>query len=116
MDHPEHDKPAAAARRVELADFRDDVAGYLRRVRDGASFLITSDNEVAAELRPPPSEVKVRPEPTAAKPEPLPEAPRGLFGSMRGKIWMADGWDTWPEGFIEEMTEGPIVPPENKAE
>jgi hypothetical protein len=35
---------------------------------------------------------------------------------MRGKIWMADDFDTWPEGFIEEMVDGPIFPPEDKGE
>ena len=101
MDHPEHDKPSAATRRVEMADFRDDVAGYLRAARQGASFLIVSEDEVVAELRPPS-------EPPAPKP------PRSLLGAMRGKIWMADDWDTWPEGFIEAMVDGPIFPDEDK--
>lgn len=116
MDHPEHDKPSAATRGVEMADFRDDVAGYLRQARQGASFLITWDSEAVAELRPPSPEAKAKPEPTAATPEPAPEPSRRLVGSMRGKIWMADDWNTWPEGFIEEMTEGPIFPPETKGE
>lgn len=109
MDHPEHDKPSAATRRVEMADFRDDVAGYLRQVREGASFVITADGAVMAELRP-----SAEAEPTTATPEPTSESPRCLIGSMRGEIWMADDWDTWPEGFIEEMTEGPIFPPKDK--
>ena len=99
MDHPEHDKPPMAARRVEMADFRDDVAGYLRQTRQGASFLITWDNEVVAELRP------------SSAPSNL--APREP-GRMRGKIWMADDFDTWPEGFIEAMVNGPIFPDEGK--
>lgn len=99
MDHPEHDKPSAATRRVEMADFRDDVAGYLRQVREGASFVITWDDEVVAELHPP------SPPPKLAPREP---------GRMRGKIWMADDFDTWPEGFIDEMVNGPIFPPEDK--
>ena len=107
MDHPEQDKPSTA-RRVGVADFRDDVAGYLRQVRDGASFVITADGAAVAELRPRPSEAHAKPEPIAATPEPASESPRGLVGSMRGKVWMADEWDTWPEGFVEEMTEGPI--------
>ena len=116
MDHPEHDKPSVAARRVEMVEFRDDVAGYLRRVREGASFVITADGAAVAELRPAPSEAHAKPEPIAETPEPASEAPRSLVGAMRGQIWMADDWDTWPEGFIEEMTEGPIFPPENKGE
>ena len=85
--------------RVEARAFQDDMAEYLRRARQGASFLIVSDGEVVAELRPPPSP------PTLALREP---------GRMRGKIWMADDWDTWPEGFIEAMVDGPIFPDEDK--
>ena len=87
--------------RVEARAFQDDMAEYLRRARQGASFLIVSDGEVVAELRPPP-------EPPAPKP------PRRLAGAMRGKIWMADDFDTWPEGFIEAMVDGPIFPDEDK--
>lgn len=108
LDHPELDKPSAA-HRVEITEFRVDLAGYLRQARQGASFLVTSNDEVLAELRLPSPEAKAGTEPTAATPEPLPEAPRGLSSSMRGRVWMADDWDTWPEGFIEEMTEGPIL-------
>jgi len=100
LDHPEQDKPPAI-RRVEMADFRDDVVGHLRQVRQGASFLIVWDSEVVAELRPPPG-------PPPSKP------PRRLAGAMRGKIWMADDWDTWPDGFIEAMVDGPIFPDEDK--
>ena len=110
MDHPEHDQPSAATRRVEMADFRDDVAGYLRQARQGASSVITADGKAMGELRPPATEA----EPTTATPVPTSESPRRLIGSMRGEIWMADDWDTWPEGFIEEMTEGHIFPPEDK--
>jgi len=99
LDHPEQDP--SAARRIEMADFRDDVAGYLRQVRQGASFLIVWDDEVVAELHPPPG-------PPPSKP------PRRLAGAMRGKIWMADDWDTWPDGFIEAMVDGPIFPDEDK--
>jgi len=28
------------------------------------------------------------------------------FGSLKGKIWIADDFDTWPEGFIESLTQG----------
>ena len=114
MDQPEYDKPLAA-RRVELADFRDDVAGYLRQVREGASFVITADGAAVAELRPAAETPNMEAE-TEAKPDLAPEQPRRLVGSMRGQIWMADDWDTWPEGFIEEMMENPIFPPENKGE
>ncbi len=99
MDHPEHEKQGAA-RRVEVAEFRNNMADFLRQARQGASFLITSGGEVMAGLHPPPP----------MKP------PRRLVGAMRGKIWMADDFDTWPEGFVEAMEEGKIVPAEEKGE
>ena len=92
MDHPEHDKPSAATRRVEMADFRDDVAGYLRQVREGASFVITADGAAMAELRP-----VVGPEAEAAPTRP------SLIGAMAGQIWMADDFDTWPEDILDAM-------------
>ncbi len=99
MDHPEHGKPSMTVRWVEMADFRDDVAGYFRQGREGGAFLITWDNEVVAKLHPP------SPPPKLAPREP---------GRMRGKIWMADDFDTWPEGFIEAMVDGPIFPERDK--
>ena len=91
MDHPEHDTPSTAIRRVEMADFRDDVAGYLRQVREGASFVITADGAAVAELRP-----------TPAEPEVAPTRP-SLIGAMAGQIWMADDFDTWPEDILDAM-------------
>ncbi len=80
--------------RVGIREFRGNMTDYLRQVRDGASFLITSRDEVVAELHPPSS----------------PKPPRRLLGAMRGQIWMADDFDAWPDGFIEAMGEGDIVP------
>lgn len=80
--------------RVGVREFRGNMTGYLRQVRDGASFLITLRDEVVAELHPPSS----------------PKPPRRLVGAMRGQIWMADDFDTWPEGFIEAMEEGNVFP------
>ena len=84
---------AAPFLRIDAQDFRGNMTESLRRARQGASFLITSDGEVAA-----------------------PKQPRRLVGAMRGQIWMADDFDTWPEGFIEEVTEGAILPPQDRGE
>ena len=92
---------SAAPLRVDVQEFQDDLAGYLRQARESVSFLIVWDDEVVAELRPPPTLPKLAPR------EP---------GRMRGKIWMADDFDTWPEGFIEAMVDGPIFPPGDKGE
>ena len=91
MDHPEQHKPSAA-RRVEMADFRDDVAGYLCLVREGASFVITADGAAVAELRP-----AAEPEAEAAPPRP------SLIGAMAGQIWIAEDFDTWPEDILDAM-------------
>lgn len=85
--------------RVGIREFRGNMTDYLRQVREGASFLITSRDEVVAELRPPS----------------LPKPPRRLLGAMRGQIWMADDFDAWPDGFIEAMGEGEIFPAEKPA-
>jgi antitoxin (DNA-binding transcriptional repressor) of toxin-antitoxin stability system len=37
-----------------------------------------------------------------------PRKKRGLIGSMRGKIWMADDFDEIPEGFEDYMPERPV--------
>jgi prevent-host-death family protein len=31
---------------------------------------------------------------------------KGMFGIAKGKTGIADDFDTWPEGFIESLTEG----------
>ncbi len=87
MDHPEYDKPAA--RRVEAREFREDMAEFLYQAEEGASFLITSYDKVVAELHPP-----------------SPPKPRErLIGAMRGQIWMAPDFDTWPDDILD-LTEG----------
>lgn len=92
MSQATQDKDAPPVR-VGIREFRGNMTDYLRQVRDGASFLITSRDEVVAELHPPSS----------------PKPPRRLLGAMRGQIWMADDFDAWPDGFIEAMGEGDIV-------
>ncbi len=83
-----------------MAVFREDIAGFLLQTQQGASFLIVSQDEVVAELHPP------------SLPKSAPREP----GRLRGKIWMADDFDTWPEGFIDEMVDGEIFPLEGKGE
>jgi len=75
-----------------MADFRDDMAGYLHQVREGASFVITADGAAMAELRPV----------TGPETEATPTRP-SLIGAMAGQIWMADDFDTWPEDILDAM-------------
>lgn len=73
--------------RVGVREFRGNMTGFLRQARQGASFLITSHDEVVAELHPPST----------------PKPPRRLVGAMRGQIWMAPDFDTWPDDILDAM-------------
>jgi antitoxin (DNA-binding transcriptional repressor) of toxin-antitoxin stability system len=73
--------------RVGVRELRGNLTGYLRRVRQGGSFLVTSHDQVLAELRPPP---------------PL-ERPRRRPGALRGRIRMAPDFDTLPPQVLAAM-------------
>ncbi len=79
------DREVSSPRRVGVREFRANLTGYLQQVRQGASFLITSHDEVVAEIRPP------------AMARRLPRRP----GALRGKIWMAPDFDEWPEDLLD---------------
>jgi antitoxin (DNA-binding transcriptional repressor) of toxin-antitoxin stability system len=70
--------------RVGVRELRENMTGFLRMVRQGASFLITSlitsHDRVVAGLRPPPQS------------QLSPRQP----GALRGKIRMAPEFDTLP--------------------
>ncbi|HKM61316.1 MAG TPA: prevent-host-death protein [Acidisphaera sp.] len=83
--NPDRDVPSP--RRVGVREFRGNLTGYLQQVRQGASFLITSHDEVVAEIRPP------------ATAQPIARQP----GALRGKIWMAPDFDEWPEDILDAM-------------
>jgi antitoxin (DNA-binding transcriptional repressor) of toxin-antitoxin stability system len=73
--------------RVGVRELRGNLTAYLRQAQQGASILVTSHDQVIAELRPPPPE----------------QRPRRVLGSMRGKIRVAPDFDEWPPGFIDMM-------------
>lgn len=81
---------AAGPERVGVRDLRGNLTGYLRRVRLGDSFLITSHDQVLAEMRPPP----------------LSERPRRRPGALRGRIRMAPDFDTLPPDVLAAMEGG----------
>ncbi|MEG9505386.1 MAG: prevent-host-death protein, partial [Methylorubrum extorquens] len=64
---------APEPQRLGVREFRGNMAGFLRQVREGRSFLIMSRDEVLAELRPPAT----------------PPRPARQPGALRGKIRMA---------------------------
>jgi antitoxin (DNA-binding transcriptional repressor) of toxin-antitoxin stability system len=83
----EPDQEKTPPRRVGVREFRADLTGFLRQVRHGTSFLITSRDQVLAELRPPPKA----------------ERPRRRPGALRGKIRMASDFDALPPDVLAAM-------------
>lgn len=68
-------------RKVGVRELRANLSALLREARQGRSFQIVSRGEVVAQLGPPAGEKK---------------QPR-VGGALRGKIWIADDFDEWPE-------------------
>ncbi len=75
------------SRRIGVREFRGDLTGFLRQVSHGTSFLITSRDQVVAELRPPP----------------VTQRPRRRPGGLRGKIRMAPDFDMLPPDMLAAM-------------
>ena len=74
-------------KRIGVREFRANLPSLLRQARQGATFLITSHNEVIAEIRPPS----------------VANRPRRQPGALRGKIRMAPDFDTLPPEFLAAM-------------
>ena len=74
-------------RRVGVREFRADLTGFLRQARQGCTFLITSHDQVLAEVRPPPAA----------------DRPRRRPGALRGKIRMAPDFDILPAEVLAAM-------------
>jgi antitoxin (DNA-binding transcriptional repressor) of toxin-antitoxin stability system len=87
MAPPKLDEKRAEPQRVGVREFRGDLSGFLRRARQGSSFLVMSRDQVVAELRPPPPA----------------ELPRRRPGALRGKIQMAPDFDLLPADVLEAM-------------
>jgi antitoxin (DNA-binding transcriptional repressor) of toxin-antitoxin stability system len=89
MPGPEqNDRPPP--RRLGVREFRGNMAGFLRQARQGSSFIITSHDEVLAEIHPPSA---------LARP---PRQP----GALRGKIRMAPDFDRLPADVLAAMEDG----------
>ncbi len=77
---PESDHNKKTPQRVGVREFRGNFTGFLRQAQHGQSFLVTSHDQVVAELRPPPKA----------------ERPLRQPGALRNKIRMAADFDTLP--------------------
>ena len=86
MDQPQQ-AHTEAPRRVGGREFRGNMTEFLRQAKKGKSFIITSHNEVVAELRPPSP----------------PGLSRRLPGALRGKIIMAPDFDMLPDDILDAM-------------
>lgn len=87
MAEPEQDKKVSPPRRLGVREFRANMTGFLRQARRGSSFLVTSHDEVLAEIHPPSKAVRPRRQP----------------GVLRGKIRLAPDFDVLPPDVLAAM-------------
>ena len=73
--------------RVGVRELRGNLTHYLRSAAQGAAILVTSHDAVTAEIHQPRAE-RLRPR------QP---------GALKGKIWMADGFDELPVDVLAAM-------------
>lgn len=83
--------------RIGVRELRGKLSDYLRQAKSGARFLILSRGKAVAELGAP-----------AQEETPAPQ--RRQAGALRGQIWIADDFDEWPAGFVDQMESGPLEP------
>ena len=82
--------PPRPPQKVGVREFRGNLLGYMRQVRQGASFLVTSRGEVVAVVQPPRA----------------PPPPRRQPGTLQGKIRMAPDFDTLPDDILSVIENG----------
>lgn len=75
------------AKRIGVREFRGNFSGFMRQVRHGSSFVVTSRDEVVAIIQPP---------------QP-PSRPQRQPGTLRGKIRMTPDFDTLPTDLLGAM-------------
>ena len=90
MAEPRQDEQTPPPLRVGVRELRGNLTGFLRQARQGASFLVTSHDQVLAEIRPPSRA----------------ERPRRRPGALRGRIRMAPDFDTLSPDVLAGMEGG----------
>lgn len=75
--------------RVGVRELRQNLTRYLRQAREGTPILVTSRDDVIAEIRPP---------------SPAARSPRRP-GALRGQIRMAADFDSLPDGILNAIEE-----------
>lgn len=81
------DKASGGEIRVGVRALRGNLTLYLREARQGASVLVTSRDDVIAEIRAPSPRLRALRRP----------------GALRGQIRMAEDFDTMPEDVLAAM-------------
>ena len=79
---------AVADLRVGVRDLRSNLTRYLREAERGNRVLVTSRDVVIAEIGAPSAD---------------PPLPPRQFGLLKGKIKIADDFDTWPEDVLDSF-------------
>jgi antitoxin (DNA-binding transcriptional repressor) of toxin-antitoxin stability system len=79
--------PPHPAQRIGVREFRGNFSRFMRQVRHGASFIVTSRDEAVAMIGPPQSTARPRRQP----------------GTLRGKIHMTPDFDTLPAEILAAM-------------
>ncbi|KAA2211192.1 type II toxin-antitoxin system prevent-host-death family antitoxin [Pseudoroseomonas oryzae] len=76
----------ATPRRVGVREFRNHLAEFLQQARQGQSFVITSRDQVLAEIHPPARPVAAR-----------------RAGALKHRIRIAADFDTLPPDILDAM-------------
>lgn len=79
--------PPQPGKRIGVREFRGNFSGFMRQVRRGASFIVTSRDEAVAIIQPPQPATRPRRQP----------------GGLRGKIHMTPDFDTLPAEILASM-------------
>ncbi|MFT8420844.1 MAG: prevent-host-death protein [Gluconacetobacter sp.] len=78
---------APSPQKIGVRELRGNLTAYLRQVRQGSTILVTSHDQVVAELRPPAPSYRPRRQP----------------GALRGRIRMSEDFDQMPADVLESM-------------
>ncbi|MFS3136267.1 type II toxin-antitoxin system Phd/YefM family antitoxin [Gluconacetobacter sacchari] len=81
----------SAPLKIGVREFRGNLTAYLRQARQGNTILVTSHDEIVAELRPPSPSYRPRRQP----------------GTLRGRIKLSDDFDQTPQDMLDSM-DGPL--------
>jgi antitoxin (DNA-binding transcriptional repressor) of toxin-antitoxin stability system len=83
-----HGRKSIPAKAIQVGEFRENLAFYLKQAEAGAAFVVLSRNKPVARLVPP------------ARPA------RRRLGLLRGKIQIAKDFDQTPDALIAAMEDG----------